>query len=106
MFVRQSRKGVFAFTTWKSTRLIRVLTITNELNVYSPDLYSVNIYIIRCGVLIYKVLSVTYSRLLRSTYIDYNAIEFLRYIAFSGNIRKQVLFPVYKVCYRRVFGRN
>jgi hypothetical protein len=33
-------------------------------------------------------LSITYGRLLRSTYINYNAIEFLGYIAFSGDIRK------------------
>jgi hypothetical protein len=43
-------------------------------------------------------LSIIYSRLLRGTYIDYNAIEFLGYIAFSGDIYKGVLFLVCKVC--------
>ena len=38
--------------------------------------------------LIYKVLSITYSRLLRGTYINYNAVEFFRGIAFSRNICK------------------
>jgi hypothetical protein len=33
MSVRQSRKGVSAFITWKSTRLISVLTITNLIKV-------------------------------------------------------------------------
>jgi hypothetical protein len=60
-------------------------------------LHSVNIYIIRYNILIYKVLSITCNRLLKSTYINYNTIEFLRYIAFSNNIYKQVLFLVYKV---------
>ena len=36
MSVRQSRKGVSAFTTWKLTRLIRVLTITNLINAVKP----------------------------------------------------------------------
>jgi hypothetical protein len=67
------------------------------LNVYSPSLHSVNIYIIGYSVLIYKVLSITYNRLLKGTYINYNTIEFLRYIAFSSNICKRVLFLVYKV---------
>jgi hypothetical protein len=36
MSVRQSRKGVSAFITWKSTRLIGVLTITNLINAANP----------------------------------------------------------------------
>jgi hypothetical protein len=32
MSIRQSRKGVFAFITWKSTGPISVLTITNLIN--------------------------------------------------------------------------
>jgi hypothetical protein len=43
-------------------------------------------------------LSITYSRLLKGIYINYNAIEFLGYIAFSSNIYKGVLFLVCKVC--------
>jgi hypothetical protein len=46
-----------------------------------------SIFLIYSG-LIYKVLSITYSRLLRGTYIDYNAVEFFRGIVFSGNICK------------------
>jgi hypothetical protein len=68
-----------------------------KLNVYGLDLYNINIYIIRYNILICKILSITYNRLLKSTYIDYNTIEFLRRIIFSGNIYKQVLFLVYKV---------
>ena len=33
MFVRQSRKGVSAFIMWKSTRPIRVLTLTDLINI-------------------------------------------------------------------------
>jgi len=33
MSARQSRKGVSAFTIWKLTRLIGVLTVTNLINV-------------------------------------------------------------------------
>jgi hypothetical protein len=51
-------------------------------------LHSINVYIIIYSSLIYKVLSITYSRLLRGTYINYNAIEFLRGIAFYSNIYK------------------
>jgi hypothetical protein len=36
MFVRQSRKGVSAFMTWKSTRLIGVLIITDLINTANP----------------------------------------------------------------------
>jgi hypothetical protein len=61
----------------------------------------------------YKVLSITYSRLLRGTYINYNAIEFFRGIVFSSNICKWVLFAVYNVynrsnryAYRLVFRYN
>ena len=32
MSIRQSRKGVFAFIIWKSTRLIGVLTITDLID--------------------------------------------------------------------------
>jgi hypothetical protein len=67
------------------------------LDVYSLSLHSVNIYIISYSVLIYKVLSITYNKLLKGIYINYNTIEFLRYIVFSSNIYKGVLFLVYKV---------
>jgi hypothetical protein len=36
MSVRQSRKGVSAFTIWKLTRLIGVLTLTNLINIVEP----------------------------------------------------------------------
>jgi hypothetical protein len=67
------------------------------LNIYSLSLHSVNICIISYNVLIYKILFVTYNKLLKGTYINYNAIEFLRHIAFNSNIYKGVLFLVYKV---------
>jgi hypothetical protein len=67
------------------------------LDVYGPSLHSINIYIISYSILIYKVLFITYNRLLKGTYINYNTIEFLGYIAFSSNIYKGVLFLVYKV---------
>jgi hypothetical protein len=69
-------------------------------------IYVVLISVLSIIVFLYKVLSITCGRLLRSTCINYNAIEFLRRIAFNSNIRKQVLFLVYKVYYRRVFKYN
>ena len=60
-------------------------------------MHSINIRIIICGGLICKVLSVTYSKLLRGTYINYNAIEFFRGVAFCSNICKWVLFAVRNV---------
>jgi hypothetical protein len=36
MSARQSRKGVSAFITWKSTRPIGVLTITDLINAANP----------------------------------------------------------------------
>ena len=84
-----------------------------KLNVYGLDSYNINIYIIRYNILIYKILSITYNRLLKSTYIDYNTIEFLGHIAFNSNIYKRVLFLVCKVynrsnkcAYKRVFRCN
>ena len=36
IFARQSKKGVSAFIMWKLTRLIRVLTATNLINMVKP----------------------------------------------------------------------
>ena len=36
MSVRQSRKGVSAFITWKLTRPIRVLTLTDLIDAVEP----------------------------------------------------------------------
>jgi len=36
MSARQNRKGASAFTMWKLTRLIRVLTLTNLINAVKP----------------------------------------------------------------------
>src|SRR6266568_3910028 len=36
MSAKQSRKGVSAFTMWKLTRPIRVLTVTDLINVVEP----------------------------------------------------------------------
>jgi hypothetical protein len=67
------------------------------LNVYSPSLYNVNIYIVSYSVLIYKVLFITYNGLFKGIYINYYTIEFLKYIVFNSNIYKGVLFLVYNV---------
>jgi len=42
-------------------------------------------------------LFITYNRLFKSIYIDYNVIEFLKDIAFYYNIYKRVLFIVYNI---------
>jgi hypothetical protein len=42
-------------------------------------------------------LFITYNRLLKSTYINYNIIEFLGNIALYYNIYKGVLFIAYNV---------
>ena len=73
----------------RAARGTAIISLTNtELDVYGPSLHSINICIIIYSGLIYKVLSITCSRLLRGTYIDYNAIEFFRGIAFYSNICK------------------
>ena len=83
------------------------------MNIYGLDLYSVNIYIVYYNVFIYKVLFITYSKLLKKTYINYYTIEFLKHIAFGSDIYKGVLFLVYNVCngfnkcvYKWVFKYN
>jgi hypothetical protein len=67
------------------------------LNVYSFSLYNINVRIIIYNSLIYKVLFITYNKLLKGTYIDYNTIEFFKDIVLYYNIYKRVLFIVYNV---------
>ena len=71
-----------------SSILGSVVKLVTKLDVYGPSLHSINIHIIIYGGFIYKVLSITYSRLLKGTYINYNTIEFLRGIAFYSDICK------------------
>jgi len=62
MSVRQSRKGVFAFTTWKLTRPIRVLTTTNLINVVKPMpnwMFTAPVYVISMSVLLFMVVLYT-----------------------------------------------
>jgi hypothetical protein len=68
--------------------MLKVSVTNAKLDIYSSSSYNIYIYIIIYISLIYKVLSITYSRLLRGTYINYNAIEFFRGIAFYSNIYK------------------
>jgi hypothetical protein len=67
------------------------------LNVYSFSLYNINVRIIIYNSLIYKVLFITYNRLLKDTYINYNTIEFLKGITLYYNIYKRVLFIIYNI---------
>jgi len=63
MSARQSRKGVSAFTIWKSTRPIRVLTATNPINAVKPMpnwTFTAPVYIILISVLSFMV--VLYAR--------------------------------------------
>jgi len=58
MFARQSRKGVSAFTMWKLTRLIRVLTLTNLINVVKlmPNwTFTALVYIVLMSILLFTV---------------------------------------------------
>jgi hypothetical protein len=98
-----------------SCPLPRVYIETLKLHSQSSRLCNSSYYkaYIIYGGLIYKVLSITCSRLLRGTYINYNAVEFFRGIVFSGNICKWVLFGVRNVynrsngyAYRLVFRCN
>ena len=73
------------------------------MDIYGPSLRNINIHIIIYSGLIHKVLSITYSRLLKGTYVDYNTVEFFRGIAFCGNICKWVLFMVHNI-YNRPNG--
>jgi len=63
MSVRQSRKGVSAFTMWKLTRLIGVLTATNLINMVKLILnwtFTAPVYIVLMSVLLFTV--VLYAR--------------------------------------------
>jgi len=63
MSARQSRKGVSAFTIWKLTGLIRVLTLTNLINTVEPMpnwIFTAPVYIISMSVLLSVV--VLYAR--------------------------------------------
>jgi len=63
MSVRQSKKGVSAFTMWKLTRPIRVLTTTNLINVVKLMLnwtFTALVYIVSMSVLLFAV--VLYAR--------------------------------------------
>ena len=58
MSVRQSRKGVSAFTTQKLTRLIRVLTLTNLINAVKlipNQIFTALVYIILISILLFIV---------------------------------------------------
>jgi hypothetical protein len=68
------------------------------LDVYSLSLYNINVCIVIYNSLIYKVLFITYNRLLKGIYINYNIIEFLKSIVLYYNIYKGVLFIVCNVC--------
>jgi len=63
MSARQSKKGVSAFTMWKLTRLIRVLTITDLINAVKPMpnwTFTALVYIVLISVLLFAV--VLYAR--------------------------------------------
>ena len=73
MSIRQSRKGVSAFTIWKLTGLIRVLTLTNLINAVKLILnwiFIAPVYIISMSVLLLVV--VLYAR-----YCLYLIVDFL-----------------------------
>jgi len=58
MSAKQSRKGVSAFTIWKLTRLIRVLTATNLINVVKPMpnwTFTAPVYIVLMSILLFTV---------------------------------------------------
>jgi len=63
MSARQSKKGVSAFTIWKLTRPIRVLTTTDPINTVKPMLnwtFMAPVYIVSISVLLFAV--VLYAR--------------------------------------------
>jgi len=58
MSARQSRKGESAFTTWKLTRPIRVLTATNLINIVKPMpnwTFTAPVYIVLISILLFMV---------------------------------------------------
>ena len=72
MSVRQSRKGVSAFTIQKLTKLIRVLTTTNLINIVEPMLnwtFIALVYVILISVLLFIV--VLYMRYYLQPTIDF-----------------------------------
>jgi len=62
MSARQSKKGVSAFTIWKLTRLIRVLTATDLINAVKPMpnwMFMAPVYIVSISVLLFAVVLYT-----------------------------------------------
>ena len=58
MSIKQSRKGVSVFTTWKLTRPIRVLTATNLINIVElmPNwTFTALAYIVLISILLFTV---------------------------------------------------
>ena len=58
MSIRQSRKGVSAFTMWKLIRLIRVLTATDLINTVKLMLnwmFTALVYVVLISVLLFIV---------------------------------------------------
>jgi len=58
MSARQSKKGVSVFTIWKLTRPIRVLTVTNLINMVKPIpnwTFTAPVYIVLMSVLLFTV---------------------------------------------------
>jgi len=59
MSARQSRKEVSAFTIWKSTRPIGVLTLTNPINAVKPMpnwTFTAPVYIVLMSILSFVVI--------------------------------------------------
>ena len=62
MSVKQSKKGAFAFTMWKSTRPIGVLTVTDPINAVEPMLnwtFTAPVYIILMSILSFTMVLYT-----------------------------------------------
>ena len=72
MSIRQSRKGVSVFTTWKLTSLIRVLTATDLINAVKPMLnwtFMAPVCVILISVLLFVV--VLYTRYCPQPMVDF-----------------------------------
>ena len=78
MSVRQSRKGVSAFTIWKLTRLIRVLTLTNLINIVNlipNQTFIALVYIVLISILLFII--VLYIRYCLQPIVDFLEVSIL-----------------------------
>ena len=98
--IRQSRKGVSAFTIQKLTRLIRVLTLTNLINTVKlipNQMFTALVYIVLISVLLSIV--VLYTRYYLQPAVDFFKVPVLIIILQNSlGVQRSVVIYVNRSC--------